>query len=410
VDPNGKLLYVTNSNFSAESKPNSNEVWTYSIAGNGVLTLLNKARTQQGPGPVVLTGGSAAVTYTPKFAYVANSGSNNVSAYSINASSGHLTAVSGSPFTAGMYPSWVVVDPSGRFAYVPNVGSNSVSEYTINSASGALAAISGSPLATDSPEFVAVDPSGRFAYVGNNSSITGYTIDASTGALTAISGSSVSITEVPTGGTVDPTGQFLYVVAPPSSGNGGYVYECSINPSTGALATITGSPFTADMNYPYSIAVDASGRFAYVTNLLPVNSNFYMSSFTIDSTLGALTFLNYTPPLGAGTSGAATDPLGQFVYATQNSVSDLVALSFDSTTDTFTQLTSDVCVPQSTPVSITVDPSGKFAYVANAGSTANNITACAIDQTTGDLSNISGQSAVAAGMAPVSVTTTGSIH
>jgi 6-phosphogluconolactonase (cycloisomerase 2 family) len=410
VDPNGALLYVTNTNIGGTSEPNSNEVWTYTITGDGALTLLNKARTQQGPGRVVLAGGSAAVTYTPKFAYVANSGSNNVSAYSINASSGHLTAASGSPFAAGMYPNWVVVDPSGRFAYVANSGSNSVSEYTINSASGALAAISGSPLATSSPVFVAVDPSGRFAYVGNNSSITGYTINASTGALTAISGSSVSITEVPTGGAVDPTGQFLYVVAPPSSGNGGYVYECSINPSTGALATITGSPFTADMNYPISIAVDSSGRFAYVTNLVTVNSNFYMSSFAIDSTLGALTFLNFTPPLGAGTYAAATDPLGQFVYATQNAVSDLVALSFDSATDTFTLLNSDVCVPQSTPVSITVDASGKFVYVANAGSTANNITACAIDQTTGDLSNITGQSEVAAGMGPLSITTTGSIH
>ena len=56
------------------------------------------------------------------------------------------------------------------------------------------------------------------------------------------------------------------------------------------------------MNYPYSIAVDTSGRFAYVTNLVPVNSNFYMSSFAIDSTLGALTFVNFTPPLGAGTA------------------------------------------------------------------------------------------------------------
>jgi 6-phosphogluconolactonase (cycloisomerase 2 family) len=57
-----------------------------------------------------------------------------------------------------------------------------------------------------------------------------------------------------------------------------------------------------------------------------------------------------------------------------------------------------------------VDPSGKFVYVSNAGSTANNITACAIDATTGDLSNISGQSAVPTGMTPVSIVTTETIH
>jgi 6-phosphogluconolactonase (cycloisomerase 2 family) len=131
---------------------------------------------------------------------------------------------------------------------------------------------------------------------------------------------------------------------------------------------------------------------------------------TIDSTLGALTFLNFTPPLGAGTYTATTDPFGQFIYATQPSVNDLVALSFDSATDTFTLLNSNVCIPQEDPVAIAVDPPGKFVYVANAGSTANNITACAVDQTTGDLSNISGESAVAAGTGPISVTTTGTIH
>ncbi len=167
VDPDGTLLYVTNTNFSEKSQPNSNEVWTYAIAGDGALTLLNKARTQQGPGPVVLAGGSAAVTYTPKFAYVANQGPNtgagNVSAYTINASSGHLTAVSGSPFPAGQSPYSVAVDPAGKFAYVANEGSNTVSAYTIDSDTGALKAISCSTCSTgEGPTAVTVDPSGQF--------------------------------------------------------------------------------------------------------------------------------------------------------------------------------------------------------------------------------------------------------
>jgi hypothetical protein len=44
---------------------------------------------------------------TRYFAYVTNQGDNTVSAYMINASSGALTAVSGSPFTAGSSP-WAV--------------------------------------------------------------------------------------------------------------------------------------------------------------------------------------------------------------------------------------------------------------------------------------------------------------
>ena len=45
------------------------------------------------------------------FAYVANYGSNNVSAYTINATSGALTPVAGSPFAAGTNPYDAAVDP-----------------------------------------------------------------------------------------------------------------------------------------------------------------------------------------------------------------------------------------------------------------------------------------------------------
>ena len=114
VDPKGTLLYVTNKG--------SNEVWTYTIAGNGTLTALYRARTQQGPESVALGGGSASVVYTPKFAYAANNGSNNVSAYTINASTRFLTPITDSPFNAGMVPVFVTTGPSGKFAYVVMVG------------------------------------------------------------------------------------------------------------------------------------------------------------------------------------------------------------------------------------------------------------------------------------------------
>ncbi len=77
---------------------------------------------------------SVTVDPSGKFAYVANSGSSNVSAYTINATTGALTAVPGSPFAAGTTPVSVTVDPSGKFAYVANSGSDTVSAYTIDPA------------------------------------------------------------------------------------------------------------------------------------------------------------------------------------------------------------------------------------------------------------------------------------
>jgi DNA-binding beta-propeller fold protein YncE len=79
-----------------------------------------------------------------EFAYVANESSNNVSAYTINPTSGALTPVTGSPFGAGSVPHAVAVDPKGKFVYVVNTAGNNVSGYKIKS-NGALTPLPGSP-------------------------------------------------------------------------------------------------------------------------------------------------------------------------------------------------------------------------------------------------------------------------
>jgi hypothetical protein len=53
--------------------------------------------------------GQALANTTPEFAYVANASSNNVSAYTIDSTTGALTAVSGSPFPAGTNPFSVAI-------------------------------------------------------------------------------------------------------------------------------------------------------------------------------------------------------------------------------------------------------------------------------------------------------------
>ena len=140
------------------------------------------------------------------YVYVSNDGSANVSAFAINASTGTLTQVKGSPFAAGPEPWGVAVDPTGKFAYVTNVtdggklayvtnitspsSSGSVSAYAINARSGALTQVPGSPFAASGnyPWDVAIDPSGKFAYVTNSVSnnVSMYSIDDATGALTLI--------------------------------------------------------------------------------------------------------------------------------------------------------------------------------------------------------------------------------
>ena len=78
---------------------------------------------------------------TGKFVYVANYVSSNISGYAINSTTGALTDISGSPFSAGSEPKSVTVDPTGKFVYVVNFNDGDILGYTINPTTGALTSI-----------------------------------------------------------------------------------------------------------------------------------------------------------------------------------------------------------------------------------------------------------------------------
>jgi 6-phosphogluconolactonase len=62
---------------------------------------------------------------------VTNSGSNDVSMYTIDATTGSLTLIG--TIAAEQSPTSIAIHPSGKFAYVTNSGSNNVSMYSIGS-------------------------------------------------------------------------------------------------------------------------------------------------------------------------------------------------------------------------------------------------------------------------------------
>ena len=61
--------------------------------------------------------------------------------------SGALTPLAASPFKAGTEPGGIAIDPTGKFVYVAAAGSNNVSGYAINATSGALTKLKASPFA-----------------------------------------------------------------------------------------------------------------------------------------------------------------------------------------------------------------------------------------------------------------------
>jgi len=329
----------------------------------------------------------------------------NVSGYVVDATSGALIAVNGSPFAAGGSPFWVTVDPAARFAYVANSGDGTVSAYSIDATTGALTPVSGSPFAAGTaPSSVSVDPTGRFAYVANRNdgTISAFTINPANGALTAI-GSPVATGSQDFTVTVDSAGLFAYV----TNLTGNNISAYSIDQTTGALTAVPGSPFPAGTS-PYVMVTDPAAPFVYVAN----NLDNTISAYTIDTTTGALNSISGSPfTTGAGTNNprsVTVDPLGQYLY-TANQNGTVSAFSISGTTGALSAVPGSPFAAGSQPDSVAVDATSKFAYVANAGS--NNVSAYTINGATGALTAVPAAapalgSPFAAGTYPSSVAAT----
>ena len=110
---------------------------------------------------------------------------------------GALNEVAGSPYTVGTGPSGVITDSSGSYVYVANKGSNNISAFTLTPASGKLTVIAGSPFASggllpialvndNQKKYVAVINSGGNGS-NNNNDLQVFKFDATTnGKLDAV--------------------------------------------------------------------------------------------------------------------------------------------------------------------------------------------------------------------------------
>ena len=122
-----------------------------------------------GQGGNTAQGGVASPVAPPiqHYAYVANKNDNALSIYKIDTTTGKLEANGSVSVLPGNGPTLVAVDPSNHFAYVANSGSHNVSAYLINTMTGALTPI-GAPVGAGlNPTSLKVDLTGRFLYVAN---------------------------------------------------------------------------------------------------------------------------------------------------------------------------------------------------------------------------------------------------
>jgi YVTN family beta-propeller protein len=87
--------------------------------------------------------------------------------------------------------------------------------------------------------------------------------------------------------------------------------------------------------------------------------------YTVDATTGALTSVG-TIAAGTAPVSVAVDPTGKFVYVTNSGSNDVSMYTINSTTGSLTLI--GMISAELSPTSIAIEPSGKFAYVTNSGS------------------------------------------
>lgn len=310
-------------------------VSAFRVGASGSLTAL--------PGSPFLTGGTGcdggfyasnriAVSARGNFLYASNDDSNDVSAFSIDPSSGNLTPVPGSPFPLDSRGSSCIsflfvmgislaTTPDGRFLMAGNPSSETITSFSIG-ADGSLTAIPGSPFfAGGTPIGMKVSPNGKFLAAGLFGRVAIFAI-APDGSLTPVPGSPFPDGGVGSATGVDVNCQSNLLFAGEANNGNTIVGVFSIG-ANGALTPITGSPFVAGVGDNSNVPLlSPDDRLLFVSN----QNSPSVVVFRVAPD-GALTLVPGSPfAAGGGSSarGMATNPSGTFLF-TANEV-DLVGV------------------------------------------------------------------------------------
>ncbi len=267
IDPAGKFLYVafTYQNGFTTIRPGPGGVAIFPINSDGSLGTALTNTTTGTTLPYVPLGVNPrgiAVSATGGYVYVIDQDGppGTLLAFAENTSTGALSSIgvaAGIPAVgAGGTPSAITEDPTGHFLYVTDSTNNVLNQFTVT---GGVPSRSTATVATGlTPMGVTIDPRGKFLYVANfnSATVSSYTIGTS-GALSP-SGNPFSVGTGPTCVAIDPAlGIYLYT----SNEIDNNVSGEQLNPQTGALEQIQGTPFSSQTLTTCVVAV-TNGAYA----------------------------------------------------------------------------------------------------------------------------------------------------
>lgn len=322
------------------------------------------------PGAVVTNVSIACSTPLPRFVFVTNELSANVSPNYFPTAG--LPSMVGASEATGINPAGAVATPDGQFVYIANGGSSEVRGYTVGP-SGWLTPVAGATIATDAnPLAIAIHPNGRFLYTANSGgdNVSAFAIDG-TGNLSELAGSPFPVAADPESIAISPDGKFLYTANVASSTVSGYAID-SVNGNLSGQ--VPGSPMAMPAPNPQGIAIDPTSARAYVTSM--TGNQVY--TLSIDRTTGQLTHIG-SAATGTTPRAVTVHPSGKYVYVANYLNDTLSTFSVDTATGLLTL--AGTLTGLSNPQGIAVDKSGIYLFIANGA--GGNFSTNTIDLNTG---------------------------
>jgi 6-phosphogluconolactonase len=272
MDSQGKFLFVAvqtfyNVNGSAScpgnpsnGNPGPGYVAAFPLSSGTLGTMVSAAIPVPSapPGTNIPQPTAVAVANTLNYVYVTDGVNNTVVGYAYDTTSGALSSIPGQFVAVGKVPRAVLSPPAGTFLYVANSGSDDIYEFFIN-ADGSLMPITNATVTVPvgiGPVAMLTDPNAKYLYALANvgSQISAFKINLVTGALSAVGGNggTVSTGSNPLAFTIRSDGSTsgnFWVITSNFGGNSVSTY--ALNGSTGVLTAL---PQLTGPVAPYGIA------------------------------------------------------------------------------------------------------------------------------------------------------------
>lgn len=349
----------------------------------GKLTLKDFGMTRAGAIDAEVVTVEQPVKLVPNYAFIIDASSESLVSYRVDSETGDIKEVA--RIKAGKQPVAVALDPLNRFVYVANAGSNTVSAFAINGSTGSLTEVEGSPYPTgEDPVALRVDANGWYLYTLNQGSqdMSVFLIHVKKGQLAEAQGSPVIIKKESVNLTTDPTSRFVYVNNRNDNSINVFRFRQAITPSIFEI-TDYGSPFVFD-TVPTDIEIDPTGRFALVLQ----GEAKQISMFFVHVSTGGLVPIdkNLQPyKINAeGANQAVFHPSGKYAYVLDNKGKKIVQLKVERLYGILSELDKPMEI-KGTPSSFNIDPSGQYLYVTNQNE--KGLRKYRIDSSTGKLTD-----------------------